>query len=89
MMILEKHAHTVVTDSGGVQKEAYLHKTPCLTVRNETEWVETVRDGWNILVGETLDKIPKFIKEFPAPSNWEPHYGNGDAAQRILEILES
>ncbi len=89
MMMLEKYAHTVVTDSGGVQKEAYLHKTPCLTVRSETEWVETVKDAWNILVGNNLDKIPEYLKSFPTPNNWEAHYGSGDAAQRILEILEN
>jgi len=87
MMVLEKNAHTIITDSGGVQKEAYLHKTPCLTVRNETEWVETVRDGWNILVGETVEKIPALVNDFPKPTRWEAHYGQGDAATKIVELL--
>jgi len=87
MMVLEKNAHTIITDSGGIQKEAYLHRTPCLTVRNETEWVETVQDGWNILVGETLEKIPELVNEFPNPIRWEPHYGRGDSAHKIVELL--
>jgi len=87
MMVLEKQSHTIITDSGGIQKEAYLHKTPCLTVRNETEWVETVEDGWNILVGESIDRIPALIREFPQPKRWESHYGTGDAAKRIVNIL--
>jgi UDP-GlcNAc3NAcA epimerase len=87
MMVLEKAAHTIITDSGGIQKEAYLHRTPCLTVRNETEWVETVRDGWNILVGETVEKIPELVSNFPTPTRWEAHYGQGDAAHTIVEIL--
>ena len=87
MMLLEKNAHTIITDSGGVQKEAYLHKTPCLTVRNETEWVETVEDGWNILVGETVESIPGLVLDFPKPRQWKPHYGPGDSASRIVELL--
>lgn len=89
MMLLEKYAHTIVTDSGGVQKEAYLHKTQCLTVRNETEWVETVQDGWNILVGSTLERIPNLLGQFPQPNNWEAHYGDGDTAHRIVELLSA
>ena len=87
MMVLEKNAHTIITDSGGIQKEAYLHRTPCLTVRNETEWLETVSDGWNILVGETLEKIPALVNDFPKPTRWEAHYGRGDAATRIVKLL--
>jgi len=87
MMVLEKNAHTIITDSGGIQKEAYLHRSPCLTVRNETEWVETVNDGWNILVGETVEKIPALVNDFPKPTRWETHYGQGDAAMRIIKLL--
>jgi UDP-N-acetylglucosamine 2-epimerase len=88
MMMLEKYAKFIITDSGGVQKEAYLHKTPCLTVRSETEWVETVDDGWNILVGDSLQDIPGLLGEFPTPWNWEAHYGDGECAGRIISILE-
>ena len=87
MMVLEKNAHTIITDSGGIQKEAYLHKTPCLTVRNETEWVETVRDGWNILVGDAPEDIPKLVRHFPKPKKWLNHYGYGNAAVEIVNLL--
>ena len=87
MMMLEKYASMVVTDSGGVQKEAYLHKTPCLTVRNETEWVETVNDGWNILVGVDPSLIPGYIRSFPKPTRWAHHYGDGTASQKIVALM--
>ena len=87
MMLLEKLSRMVITDSGGVQKEAYIHKTPCLTVRSETEWVETVEDGWNHLVGDNLDLIPDLVHDFPAPHNWAHHYGDGEASNRIVEIM--
>ncbi len=88
MMLLEKSAHMIVTDSGGIQKEAYLHRIPCLTIRSETEWVETVEDGWNYLVGDRLEEIPKFQNNFPVPKRWKSHYGDGEAAPKIINILE-
>jgi UDP-GlcNAc3NAcA epimerase len=88
MMMLEKYAKLIITDSGGVQKEAYLHKTPCLTVRGETEWVETVRDGWNYVVGDQLDKIYTLSNDFPKPQQWKPHYGDGQSADKIVRLLE-
>lgn len=87
MMLLEKYAHTIITDSGGIQKEAYLHKTPCLTVRGETEWVETVSDGWNYIVGNDLEKISILSSKFPKPRAWQHHYGDGQAAGKIVAIL--
>jgi UDP-GlcNAc3NAcA epimerase len=88
MMMLEKYAKVIITDSGGIQKEAYLHKTPCLTVRGETEWVETVRDGWNYVVGDQLEKISILSNNFPPPHEWNPHYGDGKSAEKIVRILE-
>jgi len=88
MLMLEKHARVIVTDSGGIQKEAYCQKRPCLTIRSETEWVETVSDGWNHIVGEELDRIPELIGDFPTPLRWQEHYGDGRAAGRIVSILE-
>jgi UDP-GlcNAc3NAcA epimerase len=88
MMMLEKYSKVIITDSGGVQKEAYLHKTPCLTVRGETEWVETVRDGWNYVVGDQLDKISMLSNDFPEPKVWNPHYGDGQTSDKIVRLLE-
>jgi UDP-N-acetylglucosamine 2-epimerase len=62
-ILLEKHAIAVVTDSGGMQKEAYFYKTPCITLRDETEWIETVENGWNILAGANTNKIIKYCSE--------------------------
>jgi len=87
MMMLEKYARIIVTDSGGVQKEAYIHKTHCLTVRAETEWVETVTDGWNYLVGDDLEKISALMMDFPKPKTWSHRYGDGKAAKRIVDLL--
>ena len=57
MLMLVQHAKAVVTDSGGLQKEAYWLKTPCLTVRSETEWIETLENGWNHLVAAEADAL--------------------------------
>ncbi|MCD4798580.1 MAG: UDP-N-acetylglucosamine 2-epimerase (non-hydrolyzing), partial [Methanosarcinales archaeon] len=64
MLMLEKNARKVLTDSGGVQKEAYIFKVPCITLRDNTEWVETVEDGWNVLVGADEEKIVREANEF-------------------------
>ncbi len=57
MIMLEKNASTIATDSGGIQKEAFFHKTPCITLRNETEWIELVNNGFNRLVGANKENI--------------------------------
>ncbi len=88
MLVLEENARKILTDSGGVQKEAYFLKVPCITLRDRTEWVETVEDGWNILVGANKGKILKAIAEFePRRETYEYKFGEGDSSRRIVAIL--
>ena len=84
---LASHARVLLTDSGGVQKEAYLLGTPCVTLRDTTEWVETVELGWNVLVDLDTDATLAAI-ERPLPSGERPElYGGGHAADRICDVL--
>lgn len=87
MMMLLYHCDRVVTDSGGLQKEAYFAKVPCITLRDETEWVETVECGWNTLVNVETDDIVTRIEKAITPENWAPNYGTGDTGRRILDVL--
>lgn len=87
MLLLEKHAIKILTDSGGVQKEAYFHKTPCITMRKETEWVETINAGWNILVGTDTVRILEAINNHPITQLEITEYGSGNAAKMIIDIL--
>ena len=87
MLMLEKYASKILTDSGGVQKEAYLLAVPCITLRKETEWKETVKAGWNILTGANQENIIQAVREFQ-PSGKRPScFGNGEASQKIVKIL--
>ena len=86
MVMLEKNAETILTDSGGVQKEAYFHRTPCITLREETEWVETVKAGWNQIAGYKTEKILECLDNNPERTEIK-EYGNGHAAEKIIYAL--
>jgi UDP-GlcNAc3NAcA epimerase len=70
-----------------MQKEAYWLKVPCITLRDETEWIETVELGWNILTGADRDKIIETVRTFKAPSEHPPLYGGGHAAEKIISTV--
>jgi UDP-GlcNAc3NAcA epimerase len=87
MVWLEAHCDIVATDSGGVQKEAFFHGKPCVTFREETEWVELVEGGSQRLTGADPSAILEALDELSPPSGETHPYGTGDAAQRIAGSL--
>jgi UDP-GlcNAc3NAcA epimerase len=89
MIQLEENARLIATDSGGVQREAYFLGIPCLTMRDETEWTETVEAGWNKLVGTDPEQVLYNWKNFTSPLDHPPIFGEGIASQRIAHILGS
>ena len=88
MLALLAGARAVLTDSGGVQKEAYILEVPCVTLRENTEWVETVEDGWNVLVGADADRIVAGADATGgARRGHSARFGDGHAAERIAAII--
>jgi len=88
MIALERHARMILTDSGGVQKEAYWLGVPCATLRDETEWTETVGAGWNVLVGVDPNRIVAAVRSFAPPTERPSLYVDGRASERIAAILD-
>ncbi len=89
MLMLEQSARMILTDSGGIQKEAYWLGVPCVTLRDETEWVETVQAGWNVLVGANADAIVRAVRSFAPPMAHDALYGDGKASERILLTFDA
>jgi UDP-N-acetylglucosamine 2-epimerase (non-hydrolysing) len=87
MLALEAGAKQILTDSGGVQKEAYVLGVPCITMRETTEWVETVQDGWNILVGSDCDEIVRAARDFAPEKERSDVFGKGEAARAIAAVI--
>ena len=87
MVQLMKSARMILTDSGGVQKEAYWLSVPCITLRDETEWVETVQMGWNVLAGSESKRILESVRTFKPPDKHPHLYGNGQAGEQIVGII--
>jgi UDP-N-acetylglucosamine 2-epimerase (non-hydrolysing) len=88
MLKLMAHARKILTDSGGVQKEAYMLGVPCITMRENTEWIETIDEKWNTLVGADYGRIIDAIEHFEGAETKGKIFGNGDTVERICEILK-
>lgn len=80
-------ARIIITDSGGIQKEAYCLRTPCITLFDTTSWVETVEDGWNTLSSASYDEILTKIRTFNPPATQKHTYGDGTAGKKIASIV--
>ncbi|MEP1151498.1 MAG: UDP-N-acetylglucosamine 2-epimerase (non-hydrolyzing) [Balneola sp.] len=87
MMTLLQHCSKVITDSGGLQKEAYWMKKQCITIREETEWIETLRGNWNTLTGANTNNIIKAVQSTPS-TPWESLYGEGTASDKIATTIK-
>jgi UDP-N-acetylglucosamine 2-epimerase len=89
MVALAGGARRILTDSGGLQKEAYWLGVPCLTMRDETEWVETATTGWNKLVGANTAAIVEAVRTYVPPEDRPSLYGDGAAAAKCVDLLDS
>ena len=84
---LMQNACKIITDSGGAQKESYLLHVPCITIRENTEWEETVKVGWNILTGTNTDRVVNAVRSWQPTTSIEPIFGNGDSSKIILHSI--
>ena len=87
MVALTAGASAVVTDSGGLQKEAAWLGVPCVTIRDQTEWVETVEDGWNVVVGTSTERIVDAVRSAVVPAQPFDRYGGDDASARVVASM--
>jgi UDP-N-acetylglucosamine 2-epimerase len=87
MMMLEENARLIVTDSGGVQREAYMLCVPCLTLRDETEWTETIETGWNQLVDLGSENLTEIWHSVNHPLEHPPIFGDGTAGEKVVNLL--
>ena len=88
-LALQKESSVILTDSGGIQKEAYWQKIPCITFRNSTEWPETVATGWNILTDCDQKSVVNYLGKSQTPKSHPNLYGNGKAAEEIFVIMKN
>jgi UDP-N-acetylglucosamine 2-epimerase len=88
MLTLEQNARVILTDSGGMQKEAYFFGVPCVTLRPETEWVETVETGWNVVVGSNRSLIVQQALNVQESRAERGAFGDGHASEQIVHVLE-
>ena len=87
MLAAVSQAKGVLTDSGGLQKEAYMLAAPCITLRNETEWIETVQAGWNTLAGIEPINILRAVSQLKKPARHPPLFGDGQTSRHIADLL--
>jgi UDP-N-acetylglucosamine 2-epimerase len=90
MLFLQEQSLGIITDSGGIQKESYILKKPCTTLRDQTEWIETIDTGWNRLSSIDVSSIVRNIESmnFVSNNDYVDLYGNGNTAQKIVDIIE-
>ena len=87
MLAYEEACSIILTDSGGVQKEAFFFRKPCITMIESTGWVELVDSGWNTLTGANTDKIITAIKNVHIPECYPELYGDGRCAEKIISFM--